>query len=216
MDFHSGGIIVPKYISMATGDVICLIGQPSTRFRRVLYLWLYAKIDSFLPCCNVFSLLIACVVVGISQNICRILSMRSFSSMSVSNIAKKFCTTSPDLLLSSCRNDHPDCLQMFLICATHSKHFSSSSPVNVGISIRAGSKSLLSWALMDWSIILVFCCILYSDLVALKPHFLLHSISHFLYNSPDGTLSTFTCIRSTLSLWLILGLYWQWRHRKIR
>ena len=40
INFLSGGMIVPRYISMATGEVICSIGQPSTLSTRIRYLWL--------------------------------------------------------------------------------------------------------------------------------------------------------------------------------
>ena len=50
MDLHNRGMIVPKYISIATGDVMSSIGLPSKRSTNVLYLWLNARIDSFSAC----------------------------------------------------------------------------------------------------------------------------------------------------------------------
>ena len=102
MDFLSGGMIVPRYISMATGDVMHSMGRPSTLSTRVLYLWLYAKIVSFSPCLIAFNLMMAWVVVGMSLNICSTFSIRSVSDISLSSADRKFCTTNPDLLVSSC------------------------------------------------------------------------------------------------------------------
>ena len=128
MDLHNRGMIVPRYISMATGDVMSSIGLPSTRSTNVLYLWLYTRIDSFSPCHISLSFLIAWVVVGMSLNICKTLSTKSFLVMFVSNDDKKFWTTNPNLFVSSCWKERPDCLQMFLIRVIHSRHFSGSSP----------------------------------------------------------------------------------------
>ena len=100
---------------------------------------------------NLFS---ACDVIGTSEKNCRIFSVRSLFIICALKLWMKFCTSIPDLLISSCWNEWPDCLHTFFTLEIQSRHcdLSVGSPKNIGITSNAGSKSHFSCALIiSWN-----------------------------------------------------------------